>query len=523
MFVVFCTCAKSDKQYVVHSFVRTAVRFSSHFRFLQLQHQRPERVVSIFSFSPASGSMAASPKQYQCEGCDQEYVHSEFGRISETEWRCYLCIVNQRMKNIQESGKDEEKARTKDEWIVVVKAEIAKQKRQKHRARGQVFQEALTEINAQAAEGEGFEGRTLGERKKAKQLKVMSLFNKKLNTALARGFMSSTVFQYFSDFSVVVAAVAEREDLAQSAEARLEEAEKALDDFVMKMAGRSLTESQSVEKKLLEDQVKEATAALESVNDMPPADTFVTCSDQPEKRRKRLLGPTGYLAYCDKGFWENQADGEGRDIMRIFYLPARNDCGCYFASALWRYIGKYKCAIDWTSFQKIFPDDHAALVTKYGDEASLHLAAERSSALCGTNYRPYADGPGMMIEILVGEEWQALVSEVLPAEVMNRFAQAFKADWLKLSTLTEEELWEKILETAVHPQTHLTELIPGMSRKVLGVFPLKDWKAAGGQPITQRAWLKWFIAMANFANDYCSDAKFPSLIALKLECEKFCK
>ena len=49
--VVFCTCAKSDKQYVVHSFVRTAVRFSSHFRFLQLQHQRPERVVSIFSFS----------------------------------------------------------------------------------------------------------------------------------------------------------------------------------------------------------------------------------------------------------------------------------------------------------------------------------------------------------------------------------------------------------------------------------------------------------------------------------------
>ena len=57
--------------------------------------------------------------------------------------------------------------------------------------------------------------------------------------------------------------------------------------------------------------------------------------------------------------------------------------------------------------QKIFPDDHAALVTKYGDEASLHLAAERSSALCGTNYRPYADGPGMMIEILVGEEWQA--------------------------------------------------------------------------------------------------------------------
>ena len=54
---------------------------------------------------------------------------------------------------------------------------------------------------------------------------------------------------------------------------------------------------------------------------------------------------------------------------------------------------------------------------------------------------------------------------------MNRFAQA-KADWLKLSTLTDEELWEKILETAVHPQTHLTELIPGMSRKVLGVFPL---------------------------------------------------
>ena len=98
----------------------------------------------------------------------------------------------------------------------MVKAEIAKQKRQKHRARGQVFQEALTEINAQAAEEEGFEGRTLGERKKAKQLKLMLLFIKKLNTALARGFMSSTVFQNFSDFSVVVAAVAEREDLAQS-------------------------------------------------------------------------------------------------------------------------------------------------------------------------------------------------------------------------------------------------------------------------------------------------------------------
>ena len=37
-----------------------------------------------------------------------------------------------------------------------------------------------------------------------------------------------------------------------------------MDDFVMKMAGRSLTEFQPVKKKLLEDQVKEATAALES-------------------------------------------------------------------------------------------------------------------------------------------------------------------------------------------------------------------------------------------------------------------
>ena len=466
----------------------------------------------------ASGQTSkAPPKQYQCGGCGREYVHTDLGRISETEWRCYLCIADQRMKNVAEEGTEEEKARTRDDWITLVRAEIAKQKRQKHRARGQIFQEALSEVNAQSIE----DGGTNAERKRAKQHKLMSLFNQKINNALARGFLTSTVFDFFSDFRQTVTAIAEHEANAQMAANNLEKHEKALDDFAKMMAGKTLSAEDIMRKRDLEQQLQDATAAVTALDSLH-ADSFVPCKEETEERRGKLLGPTGYLAYCDKGFWENQADQKGRDIMNIFYLRAKNDCGCYFASALWKYTGRYKCSVNWDVFQKLFPTDYGLLLEKYGDESRLRMTAEQSSALCGCNYRPYADGPGMMIEILVGEEWHAVASEVLPEEVMNRFAQA-KADWLKLSTLTDEELWDKIIDTAVHPQTHLTDLIPGMSRKVLGVFPMKEWKAAGGQPITQKAWLKWFIAMAEYANTHCSDAKFPTLVALKQECERFCK
>ena len=41
--------------------------------------------------------------------------------------------------------------------------------------------------------------------------------------------------------------------------------------------------------------------------------------DYEEEKRRQLLGPTGYMAYDDRAFWES----DGKVTMKLFYMHCR--------------------------------------------------------------------------------------------------------------------------------------------------------------------------------------------------------
>jgi hypothetical protein len=172
----------------------------------------------------------------------------------------------------------------------------------------------------------------------------------------------------------------------------------------------------------------------------------------------------------------------------------------------------------------MFPDDYKKALDLHKNDHAIKVAA---TTLCGQNYSPYKDGPGMMVELLMSkegepEEWASIVSEVIPQEVMDRLAQA-KAEWHKVSVLSDSELWTKILKEAVQPKLHLKELIPGLGLSCVGVYPLDEFLDAGNLPVQAKSWVRWFMDVSNWANNSFSSHAFPELEGLAKICEKLLK
>ena len=212
----------------------------------------------------------------------------------------------------------------------------------------------------------------------------------------------------------------------------------------------------------------------------------------------------------------------GEVTMKMYYMhPGRVEngkmhfCGCYFSAALWEeYItrGKtrWKCMLCWDKVKDAFPEE-------YAEAKSLNPDLELSkSGTCGLTYRPYKDGPTLLLELLVDDEWIAIVSERLPQQILDLFQQA-QGEWYRvLHSDSAKDIKMKILKHATRPS--IQNLVQNCPLKCVGKFPLKEFYEEGNKPLTGVDWVKFFIEVSEKRTD-----DMPGLHKLSKVCHKFLK
>ena len=136
----------------------------------------------------------------------------------------------------------------------------------------------------------------------------------------------------------------------------------------------------------------------------------------------------------------------------------------------------------------------------------------RDMGTCGLKYRPFADGPAMLMELLVDDVWYPIVTEFLPEHIVDRFKQA-QAEWYDvLSSDKAHDIKADILQNATKPS--IQKLIQDRDLQVIGNFPLKEFYHSGQQAISAKDWVRYFIEVATKADK-------PSLKMLEKVCREY--
>lgn len=209
--------------------------------------------------------------------------------------------------------------------------------------------------------------------------------------------------------------------------------------------------------------------------------------------------------------------------MKLFYMhPGRkqngkwNYCGCYFSAGLWKeyktVAGKtrWKCACDMDQVEAGFPEEFKAALKNDPD-----LRSKSMVGTCGMRYYANKDGPAMLVELLVEDEWVPIVTEFMPETILNKFKEA-QAEWYQvLNSSSAADIKANILSNQVKPS--IQKLIvhgPG-GLNVIGKFPLEDFYKSGGTALTQEDWVQYFLEVSMLGNH------MPGLNMLEKVCRKW--
>ena len=129
---------------------------------------------------------------------------------------------------------------------------------------------------------------------------------------------------------------------------------------------------------------------------------------------------------------------------------------------------------------------------------------------CGLKYRPFKDGPAMLLELKVDDTWVPILSELLPDHIVDRLMLA-QAEWYQVTEMSEAKAIQlEIAKHAMHPSTCL---IDGLPFTCIGRFPLEEYYASGHKAVTQVQWVKYFYEMARFASEL-PGSSFPLMEGL---------
>ena len=157
-----------------------------------------------------------------------------------------------------------------------------------------------------------------------------------------------------------------------------------------------------------------------------------------------------------------------------------------------------------------FPKEYARALEKHPNLRDCRMGT------CGVKYRPFKDGPAAVLEILVDNKWVALVSELLPEHIIDRFQMA-QSEWYQVCQQTSaQEVKLRIMQNATNPSTFLCKDVP---LACVGKFPLKEFYEQGHEAITQVEWVKYFMEVAEMADK----KEAPGLAMLSKSCENFLK
>ena len=113
---------------------------------------------------------------------------------------------------------------------------------------------------------------------------------------------------------------------------------------------------------------------------------------------------------------------------------------------------------------------------------------------CHQWFRPFANGASCVVELKVGEEWQAFVSERLPPalddEIKGRNYRKFK---VACARLTPQEIYNVL--PMCFPMTHQLQ-VNGKPFRGIARYPLAEWTLKGSPVMTQKHWAKFCMKVA---------------------------
>ena len=182
------------------------------------------------------------------------------------------------------------------------------------------------------------------------------------------------------------------------------------------------------------------------------------------------------------------ADEEAATTLARFYMCP--SCGLYMPSSLWkrgRAKGKevWYCEISQVDFAALFPDRYAVLHSRYKQWYDVPVG-------CNKRYRPFANGPGMVLEFKTGGGWMSMLAE-LPPPALSVELEKCKRDFFgALNSVTADDLRSAI--PVILPKCNP---LPDMIEGITGVGKL-DLPSYEGLPVMDEVnWWRFAKAVAS--------------------------
>ena len=215
----------------------------------------------------------------------------------------------------------------------------------------------------------------------------------------------------------------------------------------------------------------------------------------------------------------SESGGNICDGWRNFYCcragGAGNNCGLAFPSKLWfqkdrktscdpskrRMPGNWKfmCFVAWEYLQEEAVDDpEGAAFVLYKEMLERFGRVGRFPHVgCGANYVPWAKGPSVVCEVLIGNTWEAFLADHTPAILTDLLE---RVSYLALSRAVERlnpQLMFKAIPMTM-PMTRWT-YYENKEVEVVARFPIDAWVTAGHPSFTTQRWGMICMAIAEQA------------------------
>jgi len=215
------------------------------------------------------------------------------------------------------------------------------------------------------------------------------------------------------------------------------------------------------------------------------------------------------------------ADEVGPDI-RMYNVctqpdPEHGKCGYAFPSKLWWQKGEgtrfgdlqgelgfrtskswsFKCLCEWGYLQEEAlkkPGSAAAqwyeeLSKEYGNDFNLWPRIG-----CQQGFRPYRNGPSMVMELKIGGEYKAFMSERLPEALDDAIKKKnYNAFNRACQSMSPQEIYDSL--PMCFPMTHVIK-VNGKPFRGVARYPLAEWERSGMPVMTKVCWAKFCMKIA---------------------------
>ena len=205
----------------------------------------------------------------------------------------------------------------------------------------------------------------------------------------------------------------------------------------------------------------------------------------------------GYKTFDDKGELQyrfikaqDYDDRVSENISRFYVCP---HCGTYFFSRFWvKRFKRWYCELDAAKWcQLADAADVERLKVAWGSDTSTWPKVG-----CGKLYRPFADGPGLVMEYKNNRgEWKAFRAEIMP-EILDDCIKRKQVEFNKASNcITPEEVYDMIPRT--YPKANPVPMAGFEAFPGLGRFDFRKWQEDNEPVMTTEGWCRLAMKIAS--------------------------